>query len=154
MTLKMIHHHGFTVSNIEQSLKFYRDVLDLEVVRISERKELPSYDTILGYENVHLRVAILTHPVNDFVMEIFEYVNPPSTKRELTNYYVGSSHLAFEVDNIDAQYEKVQAAGFDSINPPVDVMRDGRKIARAMYVLDPDGISVELFQEFADMVGG
>lgn len=154
MTLKMIHHHGFTVSNIEQSLKFYRDVLDLEVVRISERKELPSYDTILGYENVHLRVAILTHPVNDFVMEIFEYVNPPSTKRELTNYYVGSSHLAFEVDNIDEQYEKVQAAGFDSINPPVDVMRDGRKIARAMYVLDPDGISVELFQEFADMVGG
>ena len=39
MTLKMIHHHGFTVSNIEQSLKFYRDVLDLEVVRISERMD-------------------------------------------------------------------------------------------------------------------
>ena len=152
MSLKTIHHHGFTVSDLEQSLKFYRDALGLEVVRVSERKDLPSYDTILGYKDVHLQVAILTHPVNDFVMELFQYVNPPSTKRELSNYFVGSSHLAFEVDDIDQQYEQLRAAGFTAINPPVDVIREGKRVARAMYALDPDGISVEMFQEFADIV--
>jgi lactoylglutathione lyase len=152
MALEMVHHHGFTVSNLDESLKFYRDALGLEVVRVSERKDLPSYDTILGYDNVHLNVAILTHPVNDFVLELFEYINPPSTKRELGNYYVGASHVAFGVDDIDSIYDALKAAGFTSINPPVDVVRDGVVVVRAMYALDPDGISVELFQEFEDIV--
>ena len=55
MPVKMVHHHGFTVSNLEHSVPFYRDVLGLSVVRTSERKNLPSYDTILGYDDVHLQ---------------------------------------------------------------------------------------------------
>ena len=153
MAIKRVHHHGFTVSDLDKSLKFYRDALGLEVVRVSERKDLPSYDTILGFDDVHLHVAILTHPVNEFVMELFQYENPPGTQRELRNYYVGSSHLAFEVDDIDKQYEQLLANDFDTINPPVDVIRDGKRVARAMYALDPDGISVEMFQEFEDVVG-
>lgn len=152
MTIRACHHHGFTVSNLEASVEFYRDVLGLELVRISERKDLPSYDTILGYDDVHLRVAILTHPVNEFVLEIFQYVNPPGTKREQSNYYVGSSHVAFEVDDIDRHYEQLKAHGVAPINPPVDIIRNGRKVARAMYALDPDGISVEMFQEYEDVV--
>lgn len=152
MALKMVHHHGFTVSSIDESLKFYRDVLGLEVIRISERSNLPSYDTILGYDNVKLTVALLRHPVNEFLLELFEYVNPPSTKRELSNYFIGSSHVAFEVDDIDAQYKTLTDAGYDAINPPVDIERDGEKVARALYALDPDGISVEMFQEYADII--
>ena len=150
--LKGCHHHGFTVSDIDRSLAFYRDALGLEVVRVSERTNLPSYDAMLGFKDVHLNVAILTHPVNEFVLELFQYINPPSTKRELQNYYVGASHVAFEVEDIDAVYEKLQAAEFGAIHPPVDVVRDGKKVARGMYALDPDGISVEIFQEFADVV--
>lgn len=152
MALKMVHHHGFTVSSIDESLKFYRDVLGLEVIRVSERSNLPSYDTILGYDNVKLTVALLRHPVNEFLLELFEYVNPPSTKRELSNYFIGSSHVAFEVDDIDAQYKTLTDAGYGAINPPVDIERDGEKVARALYALDPDGISVEMFQEYADII--
>ena len=152
MALKMVHHHGFTVSSIDESLKFYRDMLGLEVIRVSERSNLPSYDTILGYANVKLTVALLRHPVNEFLLELFEYVNPPSTKRELSNYFIGSSHVAFEVDDIDAQYKTLTDAGYGAINPPVDIERDGEKVARALYALDPDGISVEMFQEYADII--
>jgi catechol 2,3-dioxygenase-like lactoylglutathione lyase family enzyme len=152
MALKMVHHHGFTVSSIDESLKFYRDMLGLEVIRVSERSNLPSYDTILGYDNVKLTVALLRHPVNEFLLELFEYVNPPSTKRELSNYFIGSSHVAFEVDDIDAQYQTLTDAGYGAINPPVDIERDGKKVARALYALDPDGISVEIFQEYADII--
>ena len=34
----------------------------------------------------------------------------------------------------------------------MDVERDGIVVARAMYALDPDGITVEMFQEFHDLV--
>jgi len=152
MAISGAHHHGFTVSDIEQSLKFYRDCLGLEVMRISERKNLPSYDTIIGHKNIELKVAILCHPKNEFVMELFQYINPAGTRRELDNYYVGASHVAFEVDDIDVQYQSLRDAGYGSINPPVDVVREGKTVARAMYALDPDGISVEMFQEFEDIV--
>ncbi len=60
--MKMCHHHGFTVSDLEQSLKFYRDVLGLEVIRVSERKNLPSYDQIIGHDNIHLLPGRDLHP--------------------------------------------------------------------------------------------
>lgn len=152
MALKLCHHHGFTVSDLDRSLRFYQGLLGLEVVRVSERSNLPSYDQILGYADVKLKVALLRHPANAFLLELFQYVNPPSQPRELKNHYVGAAHVAFEVDDIDAQYKALTDAGYGSINPPVDVVRDGRRVARAMYALDPDGISVEMFEEFADIV--
>ncbi|MCI0335422.1 MAG: VOC family protein [Planctomycetes bacterium] len=152
MVIKSCHHHGFTVSDINQSLEFYRDALGLNVERISERKNLPSYDTILGYANVQIKVAILSHPASHFILELFQYINPPIVRRELRNFYVGSSHVALQVDDIDSQYDNLRSHGFAAISPPVDVVRDGRRVARAMYALDPDGISVEMFEEYTDIV--
>jgi glyoxylase I family protein len=150
--IKHCHHHGFTVSNIERSLQFYCDVLGLTVVRVNDRKNLPSYDAILGYQDVKLRVALLSHPVNGFLLELFEYRNPPAESRPLENYFVGASHVAYEVGDIDAIYSRLTAMDYRAISPPVDVVRDGVKVARALYALDPDGISVELFQECANVV--
>jgi glyoxylase I family protein len=152
MAIKKAHHHGFTVSNLDQALRFYHEILGFEIVRVSERSNLPSYDHILGFKDVKLRVALLRHPVNEFLLELFQYINPPAEERRLSNHFVGSSHVAYEVDDIDAQYAALKASGYDAINPPVDVIRDGRRVARAMYALDPDGISVEMFQEFGDIV--
>jgi len=95
---------------------------------------------------------LLRHPVNEFILELIQYINPPSAPREQRNHYVGSSHCAYEVDDVEALYEKLVAGGYGSINPPVDVVRDGVTVARAVYGLDPDGISVELFEEFEDVV--
>ena len=152
MAIVKCHHHGFTVSDVERSVAFYRDVFGLELVRVSERRSLPAYDRIIGHDNVALKVAILQHPVGDFILELVEYENPPGQKRALDNPFVGSSHLAFEVEDVDAVHTALLAAGYGAINPPVDVERDGAVVARAMYGLDPDGISIELFQEFADVV--
>ena len=152
MAVTQCHHHGFTVSSIEAALPFYRDLLGLEVVRVSERRDLPSYDVIIGHQNVALRVALLRHPVGEFLLELFEYENPPGRERPLDNTWIGASHVAFEVDDVDALYAAHTAAGYGAVNPPVDVERDGVKVARAFYALDPDGITVEIFQEYADLV--
>ncbi len=152
MPIVKCHHHGFTVSDAERSAAFYRDLLGLELVRVSERRDLPSYDRILGHDSVVLKVAILRHPVGEFILELVEYQHPAGKKRALDNPFIGSSHLAFEVDDVDAVYALLRDAGYGAINPPVDVERDGVAVARAMYGLDPDGISIELFQEFEDVV--
>ncbi len=152
MGIVMGHHHGFTVSDLDRSVSFYRDLLGMELVRISERRDLPSYNTILGYDQVHLNIAILRHPVNEFILELVQYVHPEVEARPQENRYLGASHVAFEVDDVDAMYTQLMEAGFGSINPPTDVDRDGVVVARAMYALDPDGISIEMFQEFEDVI--
>lgn len=152
MTLKACHHHGFTVSSLDRSIPFYRDLLGLELLRVSERRNLPSYDRMIGYDDIALDVALLRHPVNEFLLELFEYVNPPGQVRPLANPFVGSSHVAFEVEGIDALYEALIAAGYSTTSPPVDVERGGYVVARAFYALDPDGITVELFEEYEDLV--
>ena len=53
---------------------------------------------------------------------------------------------------MDAVYALLRDAGYGAINSPVDVERDGVAVARAMYGLDPDGISIEIFQEFEDVI--
>lgn len=146
------HHHGFTVRNVQRSAAFYRDVFELELVRISDRSNIPSYDRMLEYEDVVLRVAILRHPVNDFLLELIEYVHPPGEARPLENRLIGASHLAFEVHDVDACYQRLCDADGRWISPPTDIVRDGRRVARGMYALDPDGISIELFQEYEDVV--
>lgn len=152
MNILKCHHHGFTVSDLDKSLAFYRDALGLEVLRVSERSNLPSYDRMLGYPDVKLRVALLRHVGTDFLLELFQYVNPPVEKRRLEPRLVGAAHVALEVDDVDAVYERLRSHGYSAINPPVDVVRDGRKVARGMYALDGDGIFVEIFQEYADVV--
>lgn len=152
MLIKACHHHGFTVSDLERSVEFYRDVLGLELIRVSERSNLPSYDHLLGFEDVKLKVALLRIPASDFLLELFEYVNPPNIMRELNNNFVGASHVAFEVGDLDGIYDAICAAGYSSIAPPIDIVRDGRPVARGIYVLDPDGISIEMFQAYEDVV--
>jgi catechol 2,3-dioxygenase-like lactoylglutathione lyase family enzyme len=152
MMIVKAHHYGLTVLDLDRSIPFYRDLLGLELVRVSERANLPSYDTILGYPDVKLRIAILQHPVNEFMLELVQYVNPPSEMRKQENRYVGAAHIAFEVEDVDAVYRKLTDAGYRTINPPADVIRDGVCVARAMYALDPDGITVEMFQEYQDVV--
>ena len=94
MSIVKAHHHGFTVADLDRSIAFYRDLLGLEVVRVSERSNLPAYDRILGYPNVKLRIAILSHPVNEFILELVQYVNPRGQTRETENRWVGASHIA------------------------------------------------------------
>ncbi len=152
MSVKLCHHHGFTVSDADRSAAFYRDVIGLELVRISDRSNLPSYDHMLGYRDVKLRIAVLRHPRNEFILELVQYMHPGGEMRSLENRYIGASHLAFEVEDVDQMYERLKQAGYGAINPPVDIIRDGRKVARGMYALDPDGISIEVFEEFEDVV--
>ena len=154
MSLVKCHHHSFTVTDMDRSIAFYHDVLGLELVRVSDRSKNPSYDRLLGHENLHIKVAILRHPETDFLLELIQYLRPVTGQRPQENHLVGSSHVAFEVDDLNGLYERLTGAGHDTISPPEDVVRDGKLVARAMFALDPDGISIELFQEFEDVVKG
>ena len=144
---RTIHHTGFTVGDLDRSLSFYRDLLGLETLAEQEKKG-GYLAAIVGHGDAHVRMAHLRVPGDGHVVELFEYLAPEGQRpRPLDPADVGTSHLCFVVDDLLALYERLRAAGIDSfLSPPVEVDTGINRGGRALYLRDPDGIPVELFQ--------
>jgi catechol 2,3-dioxygenase-like lactoylglutathione lyase family enzyme len=141
-----MYHTGFSVGDMDRSLGFFRNLLGLEVVLDAVRENLPAYDAILGFSDVRIRVAQLEDRNSPFRLELIEYLNPRRQERELKNTWVGGAHMGFYVEDIQAEYQRLLAAGVRFNSPPQEIVRDGKLVGKALYMLDPDGITVELFQ--------
>ena len=87
---------------------------------------------------------------DEAIIALLEYYHPQPTVREMSNIFVGSSALAVQTDDINADYERLLEAGVQFTSEPVDVVRDGKIAARLVYALDPDNIAIELYQPATD----
>lgn len=144
--VRRLHHTGFTVSSLDDSVAFYRDLLGCEVVATQE-KEGGYLAAIVGYPDAHVRMAHLRVPGGEHVVELFEYLKPEGGKADVTPRNVGASHLCFIVDDLNGLYDRLRAGGVDSfVSPPVEVDTGINRGGSALYFRDPDGITVELFQ--------
>ena len=81
-----------------------------------------------------------------YVIELFEYLAPQGTKADVTPWNVGASHVCFLVDDLPALYERLRAQGVDFVSPPVEVDSGVNRGGYGVYLRDPDGITLELFQ--------
>jgi len=147
--VERLHHTGFTVSSLDRSVAFYRDLLGCEVIADQE-KEGGYLAAIVGYPDAHVRMAHLRVPGGEHVVELFEYLAPEGDKADVAPRNVGSSHLCFIVDDLLGTYERLRERGVDSfVSPPVEVDTGVNRGGYALYLRDPDGITVELFQPAA-----
>lgn len=141
-----LHHTGLTVSNLERSLAFYRDLLGCEVIATQE-KSGGYLAAIVGYPDAHVRMAHLRASASDHILELFEYVTPAPGRPEIEPRNIGSAHVSFVVSGLWGVYERLLAAGVSSfVSPPVDVDTGVNAGGRALYLRDPDRIIVELFE--------
>ena len=139
-----LHHTCFTVSSLERSLAFYRDLLGCEVLARRERKG-GYFAAIVGYPDAHVRMAHLRVPLSEHLIELFEYLAPAGAPVPIEPRLIGCAHLCFLVSDLEGLYERLRAAGIDSFfSAPVDIGPNGEE--RALYLRDPDGIIVELYQ--------
>jgi len=100
----------------------------------------------MNLQDVKVRVVLLNDPTAEAVVALLQFHNPAPRKREMGNLFVGSTALALQTDNIDADYRRLKAAGVRFTCEPVDIVRDGRVAARLVYGFDPDEIVIELYQ--------
>jgi lactoylglutathione lyase len=125
-------HTMVRISNIEESLDFYRNKLGLEEVRRME-SEAGRYTLIfLAAPGDKERAAAERAPLLELT-----YNWDPESYGSARNF----GHLAFEVDDIYATCDRLMSAGVTINRPP----RDGRMA----FVRSPDNISIELLQKGA-----
>lgn len=130
-TLK-VDHIGIAVNNLEETLKFYTDVLGLEC----QGTEV--------VEEQKVRVAFI--PVGDTELELLESTDPEGPiARFIEKNGEGVQHIAFQVDNIEEAILHMQEKGMKMID---EKPRYGAGGARIAFV-HPKGTSrvlVELSQ--------
>ena len=89
MSSRRVHHTGYTVSDLERSVAFYRDLLGCEV--IAEQEKQGGYlAAIVGYPDAHVRMAHLRLPGADHVLELFQYLTPAGAAADVEPKNVGA----------------------------------------------------------------
>jgi catechol 2,3-dioxygenase-like lactoylglutathione lyase family enzyme len=139
-------HTGITVSNLERSLEFWRDVLGFEFSHTA-------YQTgdfakqITGVEGAELRLAVLKAP-GGHKIELLEYVAPADWKRNpaLQPCDVGHVHVALLVDDLDVVLERISAFGWKAAGKPQILTSGPNTGKRVVYVRDPDGTTIEFME--------
>jgi len=143
--IRSFHHVGITVASLERSVAFYRDVLGFEVV-FSWNPQAPYIGTLVGYPDVDLHATVLALPGSDGRLELLEYRNEDCEPINPDNGRAGVVHIAFFVDNLDDLYARLTDAGVGSVSAPVTPTIGPNVGGRAVYMIDPDGIRVELIE--------
>jgi catechol 2,3-dioxygenase-like lactoylglutathione lyase family enzyme len=137
-------HTGITVSDIERSLVFWRDVLGFELShRAHQKGELA--EQITGVPGAEILIAVVKAPGHK--IELLEYRAPADRKRvEARPCDVGSAHIALAVDNLDDVLETIAASGWKAGGRPQTLTVGPNAGKRVIYVRDPDGTSIEFMQ--------
>lgn len=120
-------HMMVRVLDEQRSLRFYKEVFGLDVA------DRIDFD---GFSLIYLRNA-----ENDFELELT--VNRGTTEPyDLGNGY---GHLAFVVDDLTAERERIAALGHE-IGEVKELHRDGAMLARYCFLADPDGYKIEILE--------
>ena len=141
------HHTSYTVRDMAASLAFYRDLLGFQV--LSERPAVTSqyFRDIIRMPDAVVYAVVLEIPGAAHRLELFQYLQPAGTPNTLTpTNNPGSSHICYLVDDLSALYEQLVAANCQFISPPVYLDEGPNTGGWALYMKDPDGIPIELFQ--------
>lgn len=147
--LKGITHVGITVSDIERSIVFYRDVLGLKLMGRLEMKGEEA-DALFGAENSRAYVAYLegSGRIGAPPVELIQFADAEAEDGRASLFKRSISEACFEVEDIQAEYERLLGAGVEFLSEPreFDFSSDGFGRSIAVYFRDPDGIILELMQ--------
>lgn len=120
-------HTMIRVKDIEKSLKFYTEVLDM---KLDHKKRLE--DCWLYF---------LSDEENTCQIELTYNDETPANGYELGS---GFGHFAFLVDSLSEFTKKIEKLGYEYLYEPFDLNGKGSMIA---FIKDPDGYEIELIEK-------
>jgi glyoxylase I family protein len=139
-------HTGITVSNLDRSLAFWRDVLGFEFSHSAHQKSEMA-EQITGVKGAEIKLAVVKAP-GGHKIELLEYVAPADRKQhgDLRACDVGHVHVALLVDDLDPMLEKVAVSGWKAAGKPQTLTAGPNAGKRVIYVRDSDGTTIELME--------
>ena len=139
---------GMTVSDIDRSVAFFKDVLTFEPVSDVEVAG-EEYDRLQGVFGTRMRIVRLR--LGDEQIELTEYLAPrgrpiPVDSRSNDRWF---QHVAIIVSDMDAAYARLRQHKVEHASPEPQRLPDWNAAAggiKAFYFKDPDGHPLEILQ--------
>jgi shikimate dehydrogenase len=147
-------HFSFTVSNVDESIAWYTEVLGLELVHREEQFNSDNRQPV-GIKYAVLQVAQFNLPgvtslYSTHMLELVEYQEGGDpTEASLPANRSDVAHLAFIVNDFEERYRRMTAAGVTFKNLPTPMTHGSNVGVLRCYLVDPDGITIEL-RQFSD----
>lgn len=138
-------HAGITVRDMESSLRFYREGLGL-AMQFDRLIDADYLREVLALDFSAIRAVYLDIPGGGIV-ELLEYQGIERLPARSRPSDYGAGHLCLYVDDVEGMTERLRAAGGEPrSSAPVAIASGPNAGARSIYLLDPDGYAVELFE--------
>ncbi len=146
MNIKQIDHTGITVSDIEKSIRFYRDVMGFRLLSPPSEPVDDETESIAITEEKGAVTRVCTMEVCEgSVIELLEFVAPDSpVTNPMPMYTLGKHHIAYQVDDLDAWIDRLKSAGVEFTSEPVKAWEENMN--SWIMCKDPDGIMIELVE--------
>jgi glyoxylase I family protein len=143
--VESLDHLAITVSDLENSLPFYVDLLGFEEVG-RHRLEGETISTMAGKPGVVMQVVRLRTPDHSNVLlDLQEYITPKGTTSNAQLGMANHSHFAFRVKGILAIYSRLKEKGAQFVSSPVSFGVEHGEV-RVVFLKDPDGSILELVE--------
>jgi methylmalonyl-CoA/ethylmalonyl-CoA epimerase len=131
--MKRIEHLGIAVQNLEASIPVFEALLNTTCYK---KEDVASEGVLTAFFRV-----------GESKIELLEATNPDSAiAKFLSKNGPGFHHVAFEVDHIEAEIERLQKAGFVLIHEVAKEGADNKRIA-FLHPKSTNGLLVEICQE-------
>jgi catechol 2,3-dioxygenase-like lactoylglutathione lyase family enzyme len=140
--IQSLEHTGLSVSNLDRSIAFYRDLLGFSVLRIIECPPAMRLGDVVGLPGCTARIAHLT--LGESMLELFEYQDPrgKAIPDDRTQADQGFIHIGLRCTDTRAEHQRLKGHGVRFVHEPIE-FRPGVWIA---YFHGPDGEVCELRQ--------
>ena len=142
-----LHHLGITVSDIERSISFYRNVLRMELIRRRPSVKTDYVAQQTGYGGLEVSVASFrVSPTSRQTLEVVQYLNRAGEPSDQATNRPGNTHLCLLVNNLRACYAELKEKGIRFKSEPITITSGPNEGGLVVYFFDPDGYTLELFQ--------
>jgi catechol 2,3-dioxygenase-like lactoylglutathione lyase family enzyme len=136
--IRGIHHVALHTADLDAMLAFYVGVIGFVEVARAEWDGVPLIDEVIGVPGSAARQAMLR--AGNCYLELFEYSRPAPREAGPARPNVrGYTHLCLDVTDIEAEWERLTAAGVRFTRRPGDFGE-----VKAVYGRDPEGNVVEI----------
>ena len=139
--MKSIRHTGIVVSNLERSIHFYKDLFGFQITR--QMEESGDYiDNMLAMRGVKVTTVKMMAPDGPMV-ELLQLHSHQRIQKTRAINDIGIAHIAFEVEDLDAEYNRLKNEEV-SFNSPPQLSPDG--YAKVAFCRAPEGTFIELVE--------
>lgn len=144
LTVYGFNHTAFVVSDLDQTIAFFRDLLGFELTSRAPRDK-KAIQEMTGLPEADIEVAYLRG--FGHWIELIRYLAPQNRGDAMPKIFEdGSGHIALDVDDAAAAVEAAKAYGLTPVGDIITIDQGPNQGRRVVYLQSAEGLSVEFIQ--------